>query len=367
MSRYDRHIILSEIGREGQNKLSEASVLVIGAGGLGCAVLQYLTAAGIGTIGIVDFDIVTESNLQRQILYGSSSLGLNKAKAAKHRLQDLNNTINIYTYPEKLTHKNAINLFEKYDIIVDGTDNFDARYLINDASILTNKPLVYAGIYKFEGQVSVFNYQNGPSYRCLFPNSPQEGSIPNCSEIGVLGVLPGIIGTMQANEVLKIILGLGNVLTGKVLYYNALTVQSTSIKLIKIESEIEKVLAQRASFQDKIEIENCELLVSEIALKNALKMKNLQFIDVREYYEQPKVEGLGVIEIPLSNFENELNKIASEKNSMIFCKSGIRSKTAVSILKKHQINNSFSIKEGASEIMEYLEKNKKQIPNQVGK
>ena len=206
MSRYNRHIILSEIGQAGQDKLSNAKVLVIGAGGLGCPVLQYLAAAGIGTIGIVDFDIVDISNLQRQVLFGTSSLGKNKAEAAKQRLEDLNNEISIIAYPEKLTHKNAIDLFNQYDIIVDGTDNFETRYLVNDACIITNKPLVFGAIYKFEGQVSVFNYQNGPSYRCLFPSPPKEGTVPNCSEIGVLGVLPGIIGSMQANEVLKIII-----------------------------------------------------------------------------------------------------------------------------------------------------------------
>lgn len=207
MSRYNRHIILSDVGQIGQDKLSKAKVLVVGAGGLGCPVLQYLTAAGIGELGIIDFDVVEESNLQRQILFGTSSLGTNKALAAKNRLEDLNPTIQINAYTEKLTSKNALELFKEYDIIVDGTDNFATRYLVNDAAILTNKPIVYGAIYKFEGQVSVFNYQNGPSYRCLFPNAPKEGSVANCSEVGVLGVLPGIIGTMMANEVLKISFG----------------------------------------------------------------------------------------------------------------------------------------------------------------
>lgn len=230
MSRYNRHIILSEIGQQGQDKISNAKVLVVGAGGLGCPILQYLTAAGIGTIGIIDFDVVDISNLQRQVLFGSSSLGQNKAEAAKQRLKDLNNTISIISYPKKLTYKNAITLFNQYDIIVDGTDNFETRYLVNDACIITNKPLVFGAIYKFEGQISVFNYKNGPSYRCLFPNPPN-GTVPNCSEIGVLGVLPAIIGSMQANEILKIILGIGNVLSGKLLCYNALTLQISTLTL----------------------------------------------------------------------------------------------------------------------------------------
>ena len=248
MSRYSRHIILSEIGQEGQNKLSKAKVLVIGAGGLGCPVLQYLTAAGIGCIGIVDFDIVEISNLQRQVLFGTSSLGENKAEAAKKRLEDLNDTISITAYSEKLTHKNAIDLFNQYDIIVDGTDNFATRYLVNDAAIITNKPLVFGAIYKFEGQVSVFNYNNGPSYRCLFPSPPKKDAIPNCSEIGVLGVLPGIIGNMQANEVLKIILGLGKVLSGELLCYNALNNQIVTLKIKRSASTIETILSKKEHF-----------------------------------------------------------------------------------------------------------------------
>jgi len=356
MSRYNRHIILSEIGKKGQDKLTNAKVLVVGAGGLGCPVLQYLTAAGIGLIGIIDFDVVEESNLQRQVLFGNSSLGKNKAIAAKERLSDLNNTININTYTEKLTHKNALELFEEYDIIVDGTDNFDTRYLINDASIITNKPLVYGAIYKFEGQVAVFNYNNGPSYRCLFPNAPKQGSIPNCSEIGVLGILPGIIGNLQANEVLKIILGLGNVLSGKMLCYNALTNDFITLNINRVESEIQKVISTKDQFQNIEENSVCNSLPVEISIKEAIKTKEAQFIDVRELDEFPKVSFLKPTKIPLSELENNLNKIDLTKENFFFCQAGIRSKTAVSILQKHNINKSYSIKEGASEILYYLRK-----------
>lgn len=360
MNRYNRHIILSEIGQKGQDKITKAKVLVVGAGGLGCPVLQYLTAAGVGTVGIIDFDVVSPSNLQRQVLFGTSSLGQNKGIAAKKRLQDLNNTITIHAHPEKLTHKNALELFKTYDIIVDGTDNFSTRYLINDASIITNKPLVYGAIYKFEGQVSVFNYQNGPSYRCLFPNPPKEGTIPNCSEIGVLGVLPGIIGTMQANEVLKIILGLGNVLSGKMLCYNALTTQTTTLNINKSETEINKVLEGAANFQNTFTASSCTFLAPEISIDEAFKKKNTQFIDVREYKELPKIEALKPTLIPLSKFENNLDKINPEKEKIIFCQTGIRSKTAVSILQRRHINNSYSLKEGASEILEYMKQLHKQ-------
>jgi len=357
LNRYNRHIILKEIGQEGQDKLAKAKVLVIGAGGLGCPILQYLAAAGIGTLGIMDFDVVEESNLQRQILYGNKDLGQNKALAAKKRLHDLNDIITIDAYSEKLIHQNALQLFENYDIVVDGTDNFETRYLINDASIITNKPLVYGGIYKFEGQVSVFNYNNGPSYRCLFPKPPKEDSIPNCSEIGVLGVLPGIIGVMQANEVLKIILDLGEVLSGKVLYYNALNASSTLLSIKKSENEISKILSKKDSFQNRSEAKTCSAIVSEISIEDVFNKKNVQLIDVREYHEQPKIEGWNVIQMPLSNFENNLKKIDLEKEKIIFCKSGIRSKTAVSILLSKNINNSYSVKEGASEIIEYLKVN----------
>ncbi len=347
--RYNRHIILSEIGKNGQDKLAKAKVLVIGAGGLGCPVLQYLTAAGVGTIGIVDFDIVSESNLQRQVLYGTSSLGKNKAEAAKTRLEDLNHQISIIAYPEKLTHKNAISIFQKYDIIVDGTDNFATRYLVNDTSIITKKPLVYAGIYKFEGQVSVFNFKKGPSYRCLFPNPPKKGTIPNCSEVGVLGVLPGIIGTLQANEVLKIILEIGNILNRKVLYYNALNNKTNILKIHRSENEIQKVLKSEAIFETLDEEDNCDISVQEISLKELMKKQNFQLIDVREKNENPKIESNKIIHIPLNELEKNIDKLTSEEPLVFFCQAGIKSKRAAS-----KVINSYSLQEGASEIIEYL-------------
>ena len=359
MSRYNRHIILSEIGQHGQDKLSNAKVLVIGAGGLGCPVLQYLTAAGIGTIGIVDFDIVEISNLQRQVLFGTSSLGENKAEAAKQRLEDLNNEISIIAYPEKLTHKNAINLFNQYDIIVDGTDNFETRYLVNDACIITNKPLVFGAIYKFEGQVSVFNYQNGPSYRCLFPNPPKKGAVPNCSEIGVIGVLPGIIGSMQANEVLKIILGIGNVLSGKLLCYHALTLQNSTLKIKKNEELILSVIKDKANFNKKESNFNCEFENIEVSIKDVLIEENIQFIDLRESHEQPKVENLKVTYIPLSEIENNLEKIDTAKKKILFCQSGVRSKHAVNLLQELNIKNAFSLKEDILDIIKHIKEQHK--------
>ena len=360
MERYSRHIILSEIGQQGQDKINQAKVLVVGAGGLGCPILQYLTAAGIGILGIIDFDIVSESNLQRQVLFGTSSLGKNKALAAKNRLEDLNNTIIINAYPERLTHQNAIALFSEYDIIVDGTDNFETRYLINDASIITKKPLVFGGIYKFEGQLSVFNYNNGPSYRCLFPNPPEAGSVPNCSEIGVLGVLPGIIGSMQANEVLKIILGLGNTLSGKLFCYNTLTLETSSIKISKSENEIKKVVENSDTFQQQHQpLKICDPMSIFVSISEVYQQENIQFIDVRETHELPIVDELSSISIPLSVLENQLDKLDPDKKKVLFCQAGVRSRNAVLFLQQQKIENCFSLIEGASGINSFIAQHKK--------
>ena len=357
MNRYSRHIILPEIGQEGQEKISKAKVLVIGAGGLGCPILQYLAAAGIGTLGIVDFDTVELSNLQRQVLFGTSDLGKNKALTAKERLSQLNDTITIHAYPYQLTYKNALELFQNYDIIVDGSDNFPTRYLVNDACIISHKPLVYGAIFKFEGQVCVFNYNNGPSYRCLFPNPPKEGTVANCSEIGVLGVLPGIIGSMQANEVLKIVLDLGTVLNGKLLLYNAMTAQTTSLTITRSELQIDNVMSRQDSFHEQEDTFQCEPFVPEIEIRDLSLYHNIQFIDIREYHETPKLAVEDLIQIPLSELEERLNEIDTTKENILFCATGIRSSNAVTILQKHNINNCFSLKEGVMALMAYYEKN----------
>ncbi|WP_248722669.1 HesA/MoeB/ThiF family protein [Seonamhaeicola sp. ML3] len=353
MNRYNRHIILSEIGPEGQDKLSKAKVLVIGAGGLGCPILQYLTAAGVGTIGIIDFDKVELSNLQRQVLFGTSSLGKNKAQAAKTRLEDLNSDIKIKAYPEALTYQNALELFNQYDIIMDGSDNFETRYLVNDACVITNKPLVFGAIYKFEGQVSIFNYNNGPSYRCLFPNPPQKDAVPNCSEIGVLGVLPGIIGSMQANEVTKLILGIGDVLSGKLLCYNSLSNQTSTLRINRNDAVINDILNQQSTFAERTLDLNCE--TNElVSIQNIVNKESIQFIDVRETHEQPKVDRLSVENIPLSSIQTNLKQFNNEKEKYFFCQSGTRSKRAVAFLKEQGITKCYSIEEGALEIKNYL-------------
>ncbi|MFV0529956.1 MAG: molybdopterin-synthase adenylyltransferase MoeB [Flavobacteriales bacterium] len=363
--RYSRNIKLAEIGEAGQQKLLKTKVLVIGAGGLGCPVLHYLTAAGVGTIGIVDDDEVEKSNLQRQVLYKTSDIGLNKAKAAKKHLRDLNPDVQIEAISERLTPKNALRLFEKYDIIVDGTDNFSTRYMVNDACILTDKPLVSGAIYKFEGQVAVLNYQKSASYRCLFPKPPKQDLIPNCNEIGVLGILPGIIGSLQANEVLKMILGLKNVLKGQLLVYSALKNTMNVFEITKNEQEIQQIKDRKTFFENTDYEVLCgvkDIFVEEITVTDFLKnidKNTAQIIDVREKEEleqDPITLDFKVEHIPLGKIQESLDRIEKEKKKIIFCQKGMRSLKAVKILRDHKIENSVSLQGGASRLFNVLMK-----------
>lgn len=326
---YNRHLILDKIGEKGQLKLKKAKVMVIGAGGLGCPVLQYLTAAGVGTIGIIDDDVVDQSNLQRQILYTIDDIGFSKVVTASKRLSKLNPFVKFDVYQEKLTRENAISLFEKFDIIVDGSDNFSTRYLTNDASIITKKPLVYGAIFKFEGQVSVFNYKESASYRCLYPTPPKPNESPNCSEIGVLGVLPGIIGSFQANEVIKMICEIGDVLTNKVLIYNTLTMRQLTLRFEKSENaNITKLEKDYDFFCGLISIEN------EITLdKVENNLENYNLLDVREKYEHEDYN-IGGKNIPLSELDDRLDELDAQKPIVVYCASGIRSKKAINLLEK---------------------------------
>ncbi|MDY8135020.1 molybdopterin-synthase adenylyltransferase MoeB [Aquimarina sp. 2201CG5-10] len=329
---YNRHLILDEIGTEGQEKLKLAKVLVIGAGGLGCPVLQYLTAVGVGTIGIIDNDVVDQTNLQRQILYTIDDVGISKAKSAAKRLSKLNPFVFFKVYDEKLDSENALDLFLEYDIIVDGSDNFPTRYLVNDACVLADKPLVFGSIFKFQGQVSVFNYQNGPTYRCLFPDPPEPGAVPNCSDIGVLGVLPGIIGSLQANEVIKMITGLGEVLNGKLLYFDTLTLQQQIISFHKNEDIEIDTLENDYDFFCGIDSEVInEISVSE--LKESLE--NYQILDVRTQLEFDKFN-IGGMHIPLDQVSKRVSEISSEKPIVVCCQSGVRSKKAIQIISEHR-------------------------------
>ncbi|WBX71931.1 molybdopterin-synthase adenylyltransferase MoeB [Tenacibaculum retecalamus] len=326
---YNRHLILDKIGEAGQLKLKEAKVLVIGAGGLGCPVLQYLTAAGVGTIGIIDDDIIDQSNLQRQILYTIDDIGLSKAETAAKRLSRLNPFVNFKVYKEKLTNENAISLFEKYDVIVDGSDNFSTRYLTNDAAVITKKPLVYGAIFKFEGQVSVFNYKSSATYRCLYPTPPKPDESPNCSEIGVLGVLPGIIGGLQANETIKIICEIGEVLANKLLMYDTLSMRQMILKFEKSADTAVTELEKDYDFFCGIKSVKNEITFDE--LQKNLPKYNL--LDVRENWERQQHHIKGQ-HIPLGELQNRFKELNFDKPLVVYCKSGIRSKKAIAFLEE---------------------------------
>jgi len=326
---YDRHLILDEIGIKGQLKLKQAKVLVVGAGGLGCPILQYLTAAGVGTIGIIDHDTIDQSNLQRQILYTHDDIGKFKAEISVKKLSKLNPFVTFQTYIEKLTSKNVMNLFSKYDIIVDGSDNFPTRYLVNDAAVLTNKPVVFGSIFKFEGQVSVFNYQNGPTYRCLYPTAPNPNTVPNCSQIGVLGVLPSIIGSFQANEVIKIICNIGNILSGKLLNFNALTMTQLLLDFKKNAAIAIKNLDSNYDLSCGLVKQGFQTITIKQLNQNPEKYN---LLDVREANERA-IHHIGGQHIPLRELTNRFNEINTNKDLIVYCKSGVRSKIAIQLLK----------------------------------
>ncbi|SEK90688.1 adenylyltransferase and sulfurtransferase [Aquimarina amphilecti] len=342
---YSRHILLDEIGVDGQEKLKSAKVLVIGAGGLGCPILQYLTAAGVGTIGIIDDDVVDKTNLQRQVLYTVDDIGRSKAKVASERLSGLNPFVFFKVYEEKLDNDNALELFSEYDIIVDGSDNFPTRYLVNDACVITDKPLVFGSIFKFQGQVSVLNYKNGPTYRCLFPNPPEQGAVPNCSEIGVLGVLPGIIGSLQANETIKIIVGIGEVLKGKLLYFDALTLQQQTLSFNKNQNiDIDRLL-DNYDFFCGIKPNTFEEISAEELKQN---IENYQILDVRSP-EEIDYFNIGGIHIPLDTVSSSVFELNNEKPIVVCCQSGLRSKKAIEIIRKHRDDlHLINLKDGLS-------------------
>lgn len=322
--RYSRHLILEGFGEEAQLKLKNAKVLVVGAGGLGCPALLYLTAAGIGTIGIIDDDLVTESNLHRQILFSTDDIGKQKVVVAKTKLSSQNPFIAIETYFSRLTKKNVFDIIKDYDLVIDGSDNFSTRYLLNDACVILNKPLVYGAIHKFEGQVSVFNYKNGPTYRCLFPEPPNEGEMPACGEVGVLGVLPGIIGTWQATEAIKIITYVGEPLSGKLLSFDLL---SNFISTFEFELDVKNRSIQ--SLGDH----HFSCKTNSISLDKLQALETpVQLIDVREKTEFA-VKNLNGINIPVSEMKNRITELDPKALTVVHCKSGIRSKQAIEIIK----------------------------------
>lgn len=345
LKRYNRHLILPGFGREGQEKLKSARVLVIGAGGLGCPVLQYLAAAGVGTIGIIDFDVVDESNLQRQVLYSVSDIGKSKAETAAHKLIALNPNITVNTHNTRLDKDNALKIFRNYDVVIDGSDNFTTRYLVNDACVMLGLPLVAGSIFKFEGQVSVFNLsdekgEKGPTYRCLFPEAPGQGEVPGCSEIGVLGVLPGLIGTIQANEAIKIIAGIGETLSGTLLIVDALNMQFTSVKVSAVPdnqniTQLEELDLTCSTPENEVYSSSSASEISPSDLKEWIASgKKIQLIDVREPFEH-QICSLGGTLIPMNTIQEHVEKISVDLPVVIYCHHGVRSAMVVKFLSEH--------------------------------
>ena len=352
LARYNRHIIIPDFGIEAQKKLKAAKVLVIGSGGLGSPLLLYLAAAGVGTLGIVDLDVVDDSNLQRQVLFGVQDIGIPKVEAAKIRLKQLNPHIKIKTYNTQFTSQNALEIIKDYDVVADGTDNFPTRYLVNDASVLAGITNVYASIFQFEGQVSVFNYTDkngtkGPNYRDLYPTPPEPGLIPNCAEGGVLGVLPGIIGSLQANEVIKVITGVGEPLSGRFFVFDALTFETRTLKITKRANSTEiKELIDYEQFCGISAIEKPVKEISTLELENWISNgEDFQIIDVRETSEYEQIN-IGTHLIPLGEVIARNHEIEREKKVVIHCRSGARSAKAIRQLEEIGFDNLYNLKGG---------------------
>jgi adenylyltransferase/sulfurtransferase len=352
---------MPEVGVKGQEKLASSSVLCIGAGGLGSPLALYLAAAGVGRLGIVDFDVVDFSNLQRQILHSEAKVGKLKVESAKERVHEINSEIQIDTYNTRLTSENALDIIKKYDIVVDGTDNFATRYLVNDSCVLLGKPNVYGSIFRFEGQVSVFDAMRGPCYRCLYPEPPPPGMVPSCAEGGVLGILPGIIGTMQAAEAIKLILGTGNPLIGKLLFLDVMEMKIRELKLRKDpncpicgENATIKGLIDYEEFcglgrgEECIAGEDLEITVDEFheLLENG---KDIVILDVREpgEYEICRLEGSKLI--PLNELHSRVNELDTADEIVVHCHHGVRSLRATTFLRNLGFKKVKSLKGGIDE------------------
>lgn len=344
VKRYSRHLIMPEVGLDGQRRLKAASVLCIGAGGLGSPAALYLAAAGIGRLGIVDFDVVDFSNLQRQVLHGTPDVGRPKLDSARARLTALNPEITIDTYETPLTSKNALELFAGYDLVLDGTDNFPTRYLVNDACVLLGKPNAYGSIFRFEGQASVFAVKDGPCYRCLYPEPPPPGLVPSCAEGGVLGVLPGVIGTIQSTEVIKLITGIGETLVGRLMLYDALAMRFRELKLRRNPQC--PVCGEQPSITELIDYEVFCGIVPEVHLSNQYEITPLELaawlerddrpflLDVRNPYEVDicSIPGTDKL-IPVDQLAYHVNELDSAVEMVVYCRSGARSGRAVEMLK----------------------------------
>lgn len=362
LARYSRHVTIPEFGRKGQEKLKKSRVLVIGTGGLGAPALQYLVAAGVGEIGIVDFDKVEDSNLQRQVLFNTDDIGRPKTEVAKEKLEKLNPYVTINVHETRLTSENALEIFKGYDVVADGTDNFPTRYLVNDACVFTGIPNVYASIFRFEGQVSVFNYQDaegntGPNYRDLYPTPPPPGLVPSCAEGGVLGVLPGIIGSIQASEVIKLLTGIGDPVSGRFFIFDALSFET---RTLKVEKDDDNPLTGKNPTQTElIDYEQfCgiapeqeeETAIPEITVYELEEWKNtgedFKIIDVREPHEYEIANINGEL-IPLKQVAENADRIPKDKKVVVHCRSGKRSADAIKELQeKFGYDNLYNLKGG---------------------
>lgn len=356
--RYSRHLIMPEVGMEGQLKLKQAKVLLVGSGGLGAPLALYLAAAGVGRLGLVDFDRVDFTNLQRQVLFGTSDVGKPKLEAAKRRLQDLNPGIQIDAFETKLASENALDILRPYDIVVDGTDNFPTRYLVNDAAVLLGKPNVYGSIFRFEGQLSVFGLADGPCYRCLYPEPPPPGLVPSCAEGGVLGVLPGIVGSLQAMEVLKLILGNGDPMAGRLLLFDALEMSFRELRLRKnpecplcgpnrtIHQLIDyyEFCGVRGEEAPPPSVQVPEMAPRELA-ERLERGENIFVLDVREPHEY-QICNLGGHLIPLGDLPRRVQEIDAAATVVVHCRSGARSAQAVDFLRKAGFRRVWNLRGG---------------------
>jgi sulfur-carrier protein adenylyltransferase/sulfurtransferase len=343
--RYSRHLIMPEFGMAGQRRVKEGSVLLIGAGGLGSPLALYLAAAGVGRIGLVDFDVVDESNLQRQIVHGTSTLGVAKTESAKRRLRDLNPNVEVTTYEEQVTSENAFDLLRPYDVIVDGTDNFPTRYLTNDASVMLGKPNVYGSIFRFEGQATVFYpKEGGPCYRCLYPEPPPPGLVPSCAEGGVLGVLPGVIGTIQATEAIKLLAGIGEPLIGRLMLYDALSMRFRELKLRR-NPEC-PVCGDHPTVTELIDYDQfCGIVPQPAHAETAYEITPIEvnewlhsdsppfLLDVREPNEWEIGHLPDATRISVNELQNRLNELDTAREMVVYCRSGVRSGRAVDMLR----------------------------------
>ena len=362
IKRYSRHLIMPEIGMEGQEKLKNSSVLIIGSGGLGCPLSLYLAAAGVGKIGLVDFDTVDFSNLHRQILFSANDVGKSKADTAKKRLHEVNPNVEVITYNVPFKSDNAKQIAEGYDILIDGTDNFPTRYLVNDLAVLTGKPNVFGSIFRFDGQLTVFDAKQGPCYRCLYPEPPPVGMVPNCAEGGVLGILPGIVGVMQATEAIKLITGSGKPMIGRLLIFDALQMGFKEVKVRKNPNC--PICSSKATIKELIDyeefcgvkvidevVDNTSLEISVGELKQAIDKNPSQYylLDVRNPQEWDICYIEKSVMIPLGELANRVNEIPKDRKIITICHTGRRSLTALNTLKLAGITNVKSLKGGVED------------------